>query len=195
MDICDRDGPAVTPIPAPAWQTPSCPGPRRDAAVLIDPGTALPIAQALRGAGLSVAAAMVPAASGDPYADAVAALDRASLIVSAWSHPAVDHAAGALVAARLARRTSAPGAGPVWIRLSAHPLTAPAPSALHIPLDATGAPGPGTLDALLDLAASDLARRRPSVAVAAQQLLAVCAAARRPADTAPDSPQAPGLMG
>jgi hypothetical protein len=124
--------------------------------------------------------------TGDPYREAMAALDRAPLIISAWSHPAVDRATSALVAAHVRERSGAPGTGPVWIHLSRSPLAQAAPSTVHIPLDRSGALTAEAYDALLDLAASDLARQVPGVAPAAKHLLTAFARPRRvPVPAAP----------
>ncbi|MEW1861099.1 hypothetical protein AB0399_12090 [Streptomyces sp. NPDC088194] len=172
-------------LPTPCWQTPIRPAPTRDAVVLTDPDTTLPIAPTLRAAGMTVAAATVPALRGDPYREAMAALDRAPLIISAWSHPAVNRATSALVAAHVAERSATPGTGPVWIRLSRNPLTPAPPSTVHIPLDRCGALAPEAHDALLDLAASDLARQVPGAALAARHLLTAFARTRRGTLTPP----------
>ncbi|BBB01873.1 hypothetical protein RVR_9485 [Actinacidiphila reveromycinica] len=139
--------------------------------MLTDPGTALPIADILRAAGLRVAAATVPAPTGDPYREAISAVDRAPLVISAWATPAVDRATSALVAARLADRISA-GPSPVWVRISRDPVHPAPPFSVHIPLSPAGTLGPEARGALARLAAGDLGPCLPAAAGAAGHLLA-----------------------
>lgn len=64
-------------------------------------------------------------------------------------------------------------------------LTPAPPSTVHIPLDRFGALAPEAHDALLDLAASDLARQVPGAALAAKHLLTAFARTRRGTLTPP----------
>lgn len=141
--------------------------PRHDVAVLADPHVTLPIARILRAAGMTVATATVPAASGDPYREAIAAVDSAPLIVSIWSNPTVDRATSTLVASRLAE--SAPSA--CWFRISQFHLAPPVLQTVHIPLTESNTFGIEAHNALEKLARGNHARQMPAATQVAQHIL------------------------